>query len=283
MASYAFRLLNVFSTGGAFTGNPLCVFEDARGLDGQTMQALAKQFNLSETTFVLPSERANAIVRIYTPAYEMPFAGHPTVGTASVVAELAGERDAVTLEEHAGVIPVRQRGGEWTLQANAPIYRDAAGIAAAASALFGIEERDVLPGARFVNTGKEQLIVPLRSVEAVRAARPNPARLGDVLKSADDGNLHALIWATTGATTIEARFFFDQGTTILEDPATGSACANLGGWLLAEGSSPVRSFTIAQGAQTGRPSELHLALGELDEILVGGRVQEIGRGTIALE
>ncbi|MFP3740680.1 PhzF family phenazine biosynthesis protein, partial [Burkholderia sp. SIMBA_019] len=77
MASYAFRIVNVFAE-TTLGGNPLCVFEDARGLDDATMQALALQFNLSETTFVLPSERAAAAVRIFTPGYEMRFAGHPT-------------------------------------------------------------------------------------------------------------------------------------------------------------------------------------------------------------
>ena len=80
---HAFRIVNVFTIDGdKFSGNPLCVFEDARGLSEQQMQALARQMNLSETTFVLPSERADAHVRIFTPGYEMPFAGHPTLGTA---------------------------------------------------------------------------------------------------------------------------------------------------------------------------------------------------------
>ena len=80
-------MVNVFThCHGALTGNPLCVFEDGAGLDSETMQALARQFNLSETTFILPSSRAAAGVRIFTPTYEMPFAGHPTLGTAHVAA-----------------------------------------------------------------------------------------------------------------------------------------------------------------------------------------------------
>ena len=105
MSTYAFRIVNVFAE-SPLAGNPLCVFEDARGLDGATMQALALQFNLSETTFVLPSTRATAHVRIFTPTFEMPFAGHPTLGTAYVVRGAAAAGDAVTLEMKAGVIPV---------------------------------------------------------------------------------------------------------------------------------------------------------------------------------
>ncbi len=88
-----YRLVNVFTLGGGrLTGNPLCVFEDARGLNDGQMQALALQFNLSETTFILPAEAADARVRIFTPSYEMPFAGHPTLGTAHVLRSLRGRR-----------------------------------------------------------------------------------------------------------------------------------------------------------------------------------------------
>src|SRR5205809_3280645 len=102
MREFAFRIVNVFAE-SPLAGNPLCVFEDARGLDDATMQALALQFNLSETTFVLPSTAATARVRIFTPTFEMTFAGHPTLGTAHVVRSLAATGDAVTLEMRAGI------------------------------------------------------------------------------------------------------------------------------------------------------------------------------------
>src|SRR5512147_1434785 len=117
MSQHAFRLVNVFAQ-SPLGGNPLCVFEGGRGLDDATMQALALQFNLSETTFVLPSERATARVRIFTPTFEMPFAGHPTLGTAHVVRDLRGAGDSLTLEMIAGVIPVTASGSRWTLEAN---------------------------------------------------------------------------------------------------------------------------------------------------------------------
>src|SRR5216110_1243901 len=109
-----YRIVNVFARQGRLTGNPLCVFEDGEGMDDATMQALALQFNLSETTFILPSERARARVRIFTPAFEMPFAGHPTLGTAHVVRSLTGAGDSMTLEMKAGVIPVTAHGNRWT-------------------------------------------------------------------------------------------------------------------------------------------------------------------------
>src|SRR6185295_6827788 len=116
--SHSFRIVNVFTVDGdPFSGNPLCVFEDARGLSDGQMQALARQMNLSETTFVLPGERGDARVRIFTPGYEMPFAGHPTLGTASVV---AGSRQRVVLDMKAGLVPVTRTGEAWTLRAAKP-------------------------------------------------------------------------------------------------------------------------------------------------------------------
>src|SRR6201995_5732459 len=117
MPRYDFRIVNVFAIPGApLSGNPLCVFEDGRGLGDAHMQALALQFNLSETTFLFPSERASARVRIFSPSYEMPFAGHPTLGSAHVVRSLRGEGPdaALTLELKAGVIPVRAQADTWT-------------------------------------------------------------------------------------------------------------------------------------------------------------------------
>src|SRR5215470_5339975 len=142
MASYAFRILNVFAE-SKLGGNPLAVIEDGRGLDDATMQALALQFNLSETTFILPSAKASAHVRIFTPTFEMPFAGHPTLGTAHVVRSVRHAGDAVTLEMKAGIIPVRAAGDEWTLSANAPRTRPAAASRQDLAAMLGLEPSDL--------------------------------------------------------------------------------------------------------------------------------------------
>src|SRR5213076_1300909 len=118
MSAYAYRIVNVFTQGRAvLSGNPLCVFERAQTLDAERMQALALQFNLSETTFILPSERASARVRIFTPGYEMPFAGHPTLGTAHVCRALGLGGNQLGLEMRAGIIPVTAAGDHWTLRA----------------------------------------------------------------------------------------------------------------------------------------------------------------------
>src|ERR1700733_14457148 len=125
MATYSFRIVNVFTHNrGALTGNPLCVFENAAEFSADVMQALARQFNLSETTFILPSSRADAGVRIFTPSYEMPFAGHPTLGTAHVCRALGLGNDALTLDMPAGLVPVRARGARWTLTAPPSTWRE---------------------------------------------------------------------------------------------------------------------------------------------------------------
>ena len=131
MTAYRFRLVNVFAGEpllgpSSLAGNPLCVFEDARGLDDRAMMALTRQFNLSETTFLLPpsdaSSGAHARVRIFTPTHdpklaEMRFAGHPTLGSAHVLRHLLGCGDKVTLELPAGLVPVQAEGDTWTLTA----------------------------------------------------------------------------------------------------------------------------------------------------------------------
>src|SRR2546430_3264946 len=121
MSVYAYRIVNVFTQGRApLSGNPLCVFERAQTLDAARMQALALQFNLSETTFILPSERASARVRIFTPSYEMPFAGHPTLGTAHVCRALGLGGDRLPLGRSPGLIPVRASGDRWAPTGKSP-------------------------------------------------------------------------------------------------------------------------------------------------------------------
>ena len=175
-----FRILNVFAEESALSGNALAVIEDARGLSDDAMQAIALQFNLSETTFVLPSSVATARVRIFTPSFEMPFAGHPTLGTAHVVAGLhasgGAPLDSVTLETKAGTIPVDRAGDAWTLRARPPASRAPASTRAAIGQTLGLDERDVAGPILWVDTGSEQLVVPLASAGAVDRCAPD-ARL----------------------------------------------------------------------------------------------------------
>ncbi|MDQ0141701.1 PhzF family phenazine biosynthesis protein [Cupriavidus necator] len=286
MTPYAFRLLNVFAE-STFGGNPLCVFEDARGMDDATMQALALQFNLSETTFILPSEQASARVRIFTPGYEMRFAGHPTLGTAHVVRELAGTGDALTLEFLAGVVPVTAQGDVWTFTAphrGQPKTAPAGLPDAELAGLLGLRAHDLLRSPMWVDTGTDQLLVPVRSADAVRRAHPDSARL-DLWPPSSLGRKTAYLFAfdpEQPGRVLSRYFFTKQGGGVAEDPGTGSACANLGGWLLASGHALPAAYAIHQGDAVGRPCRLRLAVDADGAIRVGGRVLEIGRGTVTV-
>lgn len=276
-----YRILNVFTSDGAkLSGNPLCVVEDGSQLDPATMQALARQMNLSETTFILPSKRAAALVRIFTPAYEMPFAGHPTLGTAHVCRALGLGGDQLGLEMRAGIIPVTSNGNHWTLRAAPSTSRLVEASAQEIARLLGLESGDIGFQPLWLKAGREQLIIPLTSEAAVRRARPK-AEMFDKLRSVD-GAGQAYVFASTGAKKIMSRFFFPDGAAILEDPATGSACANLGGWFIAMGRRPPLAFEVSQGELIGRPSILQLEVNTDNEVFVGGEVVEIGSGTLFL-
>ena len=279
MRQYDFRLVNVFAE-SPLAGNPLCVFEDARDLDGATMQALALQFNLSETTFILPSAGASSRVRIFTPAFEMPFAGHPTLGTAHVVRDLLSAGNALTLEMTAGIIPVTAQGDVWTLQANAPVHRAPAASRGELASMLGLEATDLADApALWVNTGSDQLVIPLASFAAVRRAVPRAESL--LAHGSNDQRAMAYIFAREGGHVL-ARFFFPKQGSVIEDPGTGSACANLGGWLLATNATLPQQLMIDQGEAVGRPCRLGLEVTSDRRILVSGRVIEIGRGTVTL-
>lgn len=279
-AMQAFRIVNVFTIeGDRFSGNPLCVFEDARGVSDTDMQSLARQMNLSETTFVLPSASADARVRIFTPGFELPFAGHPTLGTASVVA--AG-RDRVVLELGAGLVPVTRLGDAWTLRAaKPPATRPVGATRVELARMLGLPDDAVSDEPLWVSTGVEQLVIPIATAEHVRAARPNADLLARWGYSEIRKEAMAYLWAR-GEPTWTVRFFFTLNGEVREDPATGSACANLGGWHVAQGRAPV-SATLRQGDAVGRPSQLGLRVDADGAIYVTGSVIELARGTLTAQ
>ena len=164
--SLAYRILNVFTDGDdPFSGNPLCVFEDAEGLTETDMQNLARQLNLSETTFITSGGAdVSANVRIFTPNYEMPFAGHPTLGTAYVVREQASAQGAVLLRMPAGDIPVQVQDDVWTFRANAPVSHPVEVAHSDLTRMIGLSADRVAAQPLWVDTGTVQ--------RACRCARP---------------------------------------------------------------------------------------------------------------
>jgi PhzF family phenazine biosynthesis protein len=286
MPDYAFRLVNVFARPGEpFSGNPLCVFEAAAGLDERTMQALALQFNLSETSFIFPSDRADARVRIFTPSFELPFAGHPTLGTAHVLRALLAESgkniDKLALDLKAGIIPVRAQGDRWTLRANAPKTRAVQATRDQLASMLGLESVDIADPALWVDTGTDQLLVPLASTAAVSRCQPS-AELLQRYACVHPGRYLVYVFAHSAPNHIHARMFFSKGLSVIEDPATGSACANLGGYLVQTGAATPIVRSIEQGSHVGRPCELRLEVDAQQQSLVSGLVLELARGSVRL-
>ncbi|MEI2415718.1 PhzF family phenazine biosynthesis protein [Orrella sp. JC864] len=291
MAEYAFSLVNVFAR-APFGGNPLCVFEDALGLTESQMQSLARQFNLSETVFVLPPEGgADARVRIFTPGMELPFAGHPLIGTAHVVSRLAGGASPVTLQTQAGAVTLEAVGDDWVFTAPVPsggprMNRPLASNAEIA-AMLGLQVDDLLDHPVWVDTGNEQLLVPVKNPDIVRRAQPNAALLGTWPANAR-GRKNAYVFSpleSAGPTRFGkralARYFFSTVTGgIDEDPGTGSACANLGGWLILTGKEVPTHVKVEQGTFVGRPCTLQLEVRPDGAIRVGGRVMPLGQGVV---
>jgi PhzF family phenazine biosynthesis protein len=277
-----FRLLNVFAREGeAFSGNPLCVFEDGSALTEEQMQGLARQFNLSETTFLVPAgPGADVGVRIFTTSFEMPFAGHPTLGSAHVARALGLGGDSLGLSMPAGVIRVEAVGSSWTLTANRGIVQAELDPGQLAAGL-GLDQGAVRAPARQVSVGTSQVIAPVADVESVRRAVVDPevvSRFGPMGTSG--GEVLVYVWAETAPGEIEARALITDGTVVTEDPATGSACANLGAWLATEGRSG--TWTVSQGAQVSRPSTLRLTVDEAGTVHVGGLVHDVGTGVVVL-
>lgn len=273
------RVLNVFALpGDPFSGNPLGVFEGGDELSTEQMQALARQLNLSETTFVLPAEveGTDARVRIFTPTIELPFAGHPTLGTAAVVAGESGRE--VVLGLGAGPIPVTYAAGRWTLTANRGAVTECEASADEVAGMLSLTGPDLTGPAQWVDSGLRQLVVQVATPEAVWSAAPDAPLLRRIAMTAS-GEALCYVWAWSGPDTVEARLFFSQDTAVVEDPATGSAAANLGSLLAHLGRRGVE-VVISQGAAVARPSRLHVEVTDEGSVRVGGVVRPFADATV---
>lgn len=264
MRAYRYVTLDVF-TDRRFGGNPLAVFTDARGLSDAEMQALAREMNLSETTFVLPpDDPANtARVRIFTPATEMPFAGHPNVGTGYVVASERGG-DLLRFEEIAGLVEVRlARGadgavGDVTIAAPQPLTLGTEFTPVQIAGAAGIEPWEVVTDSHrpvVASVGNPFAVMEV-TPEALTRAAPDSAgmALANGIAPELEGRFRVYLYAQDGG-TIRARMF-GGGLGVKEDAATGSAAAPLAALLLHLSGADRASYDIVQGVEMGRPSLL---------------------------
>ena len=291
MQRFPFVQLDVFSS-APFLGNPLAVLPDARGLSDRQMQAIAREMNLAETTFVLPRDAAvererGVRVRIFTVQEELPFAGHPTLGTAFLLRGGSGAREVV-LDLNVGKVPVRFEEipgspvfGEMTqMDPEFGPRHDREAVVRAC----GLRDGDIDPSLPIetVSTGVPFTIVPLRGLENMRNLHVHPKESADYLERAGGKFFYFVTRQTVDPEArLHARMMFYNG----EDPATGSAAGCAAAWMAAHGvAQPDERVLIEQGIEMHRPSRIFVRAACKDDrvvnVRVGGNVVETVRGEI---
>ena len=275
-----------------FSGNPLAVVFDASGLDTDAMQAIAREFDYPETVFVLPPADPShrAALRIFTPANELPFAGHPTVGAAVALARASGGmQQSFVVREKVGAVACEVTlrdagGGEATfVLPQLPAKAGPAPAESAMAAALGLEAADLggeLEGGRW-SAGLPFVFVPVRNLAAIAKARPDASRFDETFGDGGPGRAYLFCRETAERGHHFHARMFAPAMGIAEDPATGSAAAAFGGLLAAQvglGDGEHR-FRIAQGYEMGRPSQIDLTL-----IIAGGRLTRgmIGGGAVVV-
>ncbi len=285
--------LDVFSDNGPFTGNPLCVVLDGTSLTDQEMQAIAKETNLSETTFIVPATAPEATywTRIFTPGGELAFAGHPTLGTAAAVALHARRPDAHMIQQTKyGLTPVELVGWPERLErvvmeappAAVASEPDPAEVARA----LGLNVEEVTPSGLkplAVKAGVTHMIVPVGTPEVLASVRPDTAALNDISRKYGVIGAYPFALRTDGGEVHARARLFAPLYGIPEDAATGSAAAPLGFYLHRHNLMPAGSnaFWYEQGIEMGRPSRLWVEVSE-ERIRVGGEVVLLGQGEFQL-
>ena len=298
--AYQFFTADVF-TDTRYGGNQLAVLPDARGLTTEQMAAIAREFNYSESTFVFPPDdpKHTRRVRIFTPGGEVPFAGHPTVGTAHVLAAigeipLTGAETRIVLEENVGPVPVmvRSRDGKPEFAqfsvAMLPKVSNPTVSRETLASMLSLDAKDLLDGdyaPQGVSCGLPFLLVPLRDRKAVGRSKLKLEQWEQALK----GHEHemVMVFAADGerpGSDMHARMY-GPSVNVIEDPATGSACACLAGYLAARvPRDGTLRWVVEQGFEMGRPSIIEIEAdkrnGEITGVRVGGRSVMVSKGEL---
>jgi trans-2,3-dihydro-3-hydroxyanthranilate isomerase len=283
--SHAYTVVDVFAA-EPLTGNALAVFPDASGFDAVTMQRVARELNLTETAFVLAATRKDcaARVRIFTPAKELPFAGHPTVGAAFVLVQkgiVPSGCAQFTLEEEAGPVPIRIEEGQRPLiwVRTPPIHEGRCFDGALCAQALGLDQEDLLPfKPQLLSAGNPTLLIAAKDKAAIDRASLDLAGLR-TLKGVESESFCVFLFAVTPDGAYSRMFAPEYG--IPEDPATGSSTGPLAAFMMRRGlmaKTHGTRFVSEQGTKMGRRSLLHVEIhGESGTggIYVGGQVTPI--------
>jgi trans-2,3-dihydro-3-hydroxyanthranilate isomerase len=289
----AYHIVDVFTT-TPFEGNALAVITDGSQLDTPTMQRIAREFNLSETTFIMPGQARDGAtrVRIFTPYSEMEFAGHPTIGTSYVMRRLGivpEDASRFTLEENVGPVSVRvDSGDDPLLWLTTPPIRTVRGFAReVCAAAIGLAASDLVADVpcELVTAGNPAIFVPVKNRQAVDRAAVDPVPFHALVQQAD---VPALVFVFAPVPSGAYSRMFAPHLGVPEDPATGSATGPLAAFMMQHGlvvSDDGTTFVSEQGTRMGRRSLLHVMIhgrGGSNGIEVGGNARHIAAGTIGV-
>jgi trans-2,3-dihydro-3-hydroxyanthranilate isomerase len=304
MRTYEFETWDVF-TETRFGGNPLGIFPSAEGLTDDEMQSIARELNLSETVFLLPPRAGgHTCVRIFTPGFEVPFAGHPTVGAACFLADagrvpLDAGHASIVLEEKVGPVPVTIRAEEGRATfarlttAAAPSLHgadlspsDAARIVRLGADDLATSMENVPCHAAHASAGLPYLVIPVKDVDVLAQAELDDVARAELVPMSAPGRFVYLVApADSGDVDYRVRMFAPEAG-VPEDPATGSAAAALGAYLGPRLTEGLHRRVLEQGIEMGRPSRIELEVdvreGVIERITVGGHAVPVTRGTLEL-
>lgn len=288
MTKLPYYLVNVFAE-THFGGNPLAVFTNAAMLNDTQMQAIAKQFNLSETVFIQPSNDDHVVanLRIFTPNYEMPFAGHPTLGASFVLSQLNNLPDQFIINTQAKAVHIHRDDVQIFLTISGFEVTPCQVSQAYLADVCQINSNKINHLGYFVNSGTTQFLLQLDSLDDLLHAKIDLIKLQELFaKHCPDTSAEPSIYLWHQdkhcEEIIHSRMLFEQDGIIIEDTGTGSACANLGAYLIHQGLTPTRK-TIHQGDHLGRANRLYLNIDTAQNIQVGGRVVMVGTGEFWLD
>ena len=290
-----YRVLDVF-TDTAYGGNPLALVLEAEGLSGAQMQLIAREFNLSETAFVLPPRNRGEThrLRIFTPVRELPFAGHPTVGAALALAEEGWTDTEFVFGEGIGPVRVslrqqKQHKSAWLWAAKLPEVGPQPPPADAVAAVVSLHPNDILAspwGPANISAGVPYLCIPVRDADALARAELDLPRWRDILRGTWAEHIYLVAPLDGPRSTRYLARMFGPGMGIMEDVATGSAATAFPAWLVPRlgAKEGILTASIEQGAGKGRPSklmiEVELMAGAITAVRVGGTAVAIAEGVL---